>query len=48
MDNYADRLIKAIRDKGNPCVVGLDPRLEQCPNFIRRYFENYEFQNTWV
>lgn len=32
--NFADRLLKAINDKGNPCVVGFDPRLDQIPNFI--------------
>lgn len=34
MNNYADRLISAISNKGNPCVVGLDPRLELMPEFI--------------
>jgi orotidine-5'-phosphate decarboxylase len=34
MNNYADRLISAIRQKGNPCVVGLDPRLDLMPDFI--------------
>ena len=33
MNNYADRLVAAIRSKGNPCVVGLDPRLELIPEF---------------
>jgi orotidine-5'-phosphate decarboxylase len=34
MNNYADRLIEAIKAKGNSCVVGLDPRLEQMPRFV--------------
>lgn len=34
MDNYADRLIDAIKTKGNPCIVGLDPRIDQMPMFI--------------
>lgn len=34
MDNFADRLIKATEEKGNPCVVGLDPRIDQMPQFI--------------
>ncbi|MGA8904835.1 MAG: orotidine-5'-phosphate decarboxylase [Candidatus Bathyarchaeia archaeon] len=34
MDNFADRLIDAVKRKGNPCVVGLDPRVDQMPNFI--------------
>lgn len=34
MQNFADRLIGEIKKKGNPCMVGLDPRLEQIPKFI--------------
>lgn len=34
MENFADRLIRAVRDKGNPCVMGLDPRIDQMPDFI--------------
>jgi orotidine-5'-phosphate decarboxylase len=34
MDNYSDRLIGRIKKKGNPCVVGLDPRVDQMPHFI--------------
>jgi orotidine-5'-phosphate decarboxylase len=36
MRNFADRLIENIRSKGNPCVVGLDPRIELMPSFIIR------------
>lgn len=35
MSNFADRLIGAIRTKHSPCVVGLDPRIELMPDFIR-------------
>ncbi len=35
MNNYADRLLDAIEKKQNPSVVGLDPRLEQVPSFIK-------------
>ena len=31
MQNFADRLIEAIKEKGNPCIVGLDPRFELIP-----------------
>jgi orotidine-5'-phosphate decarboxylase len=34
MENYADRLINAIQEKGNSCIVGLDPRIDQMPDFI--------------
>jgi len=33
--NFADRLIEAIKTKGNPICVGLDPRLNQIPRFIK-------------
>ena len=31
MQNFADRLIEAIKQKGNPCIIGLDPRFELIP-----------------
>lgn len=34
MSHFADRMIEAIRRKGNPCVVGLDPRLDGMPDFV--------------
>ncbi len=37
-----DRLIDAITKKQNPTVVGLDPRLNMVPQFIRdKYFDEY-------
>ena len=33
-DNFADRLLKAIDEKKNPSVVGLDPNLERIPPHI--------------
>lgn len=33
--HFADRLIAAIKQKGAPICVGLDPRLEQIPSFIK-------------
>src|SRR5579864_6676012 len=35
MQPFSDRLIEAVRNKGNPCVVGLDPRIELMPAFIQ-------------
>jgi orotidine-5'-phosphate decarboxylase len=35
MENFADRLLSAIEKKGSPCIVGLDPRLDLMPDFIR-------------
>jgi len=35
MQPFSDRLIEAVRAKGNPCVVGLDPRIELMPSFIQ-------------
>ncbi len=31
-----DRLIEKIIEKKNPTVVGLDPKLEYVPDFIKR------------
>ena len=33
MNNYADRLLEAVNKKGNPCIIGLDPRLGSMPHF---------------
>lgn len=39
---FIDRLIKQILKKDNPTVVGLDPKIEYIPSFIReKAFENY-------
>jgi len=35
MAHFADRLTEAIEAKGNPCTVGLDPRLELIPECLR-------------
>jgi orotidine-5'-phosphate decarboxylase len=35
MSEFADRLDAAVRTKGNPVVVGLDPRYDQIPMEIR-------------
>jgi orotidine-5'-phosphate decarboxylase len=32
---FADRLIDAVRRKGNPCIAGLDPRIDLMPEFIK-------------
>lgn len=33
--HFADRLIAAIKSKGNPVCVGIDPRLDQIPEFLK-------------
>jgi orotidine-5'-phosphate decarboxylase len=35
MKLFSDRLADAIRKKGNPCVVGLDPRIDLMPAFVK-------------
>jgi orotidine-5'-phosphate decarboxylase len=35
MDHFADRLAAAVRSKGNPVCVGLDPRWESLPRELR-------------
>jgi orotidine-5'-phosphate decarboxylase len=41
MTNFADRLIDAIRAKGNPCVIGLDPRVEWMPQYVTGRLERH-------
>jgi orotidine-5'-phosphate decarboxylase len=36
MEPYADRLEDAVRRKGSPLCVGLDPRLDRTPEEVRR------------
>ncbi len=35
MKIFSDRLVESIRRAGNPCVVGLDPRMDLMPKFIK-------------
>jgi len=35
MKNFADRVIEAVRKKSSPCIVGLDPRIDLMPEFIK-------------
>ena len=32
---FIDVLIKKIKEKNNPSVVGLDPKIEYIPSFIK-------------
>jgi len=32
---FSDRLVDSLRKTGSPCVVGLDPRIDQMPAFIK-------------
>ena len=34
MEHFADRLVEAIRAKGTPTVVGLDPRFDLLPGEV--------------
>src|SRR5437660_78319 len=40
MDHFADRLSAAVRRKGTPLCVGLDPRWESLPDEIRKRSNN--------
>jgi orotidine-5'-phosphate decarboxylase len=40
MTPFADRLAEAVRHKGNPLCVGLDPRWESLPRDVRRRFSH--------
>jgi orotidine-5'-phosphate decarboxylase len=35
MASFADRLVESIRSKDSRCIVGLDPRVDQMPAFLR-------------
>ena len=35
MKRFSDRLVESIRKAGNPCVVGLDPRIKLMPAFVK-------------
>lgn len=35
MKIFADRLVDAVRQKASPCIVGLDPRTDLMPEFIK-------------
>jgi orotidine-5'-phosphate decarboxylase len=35
MRHFSDRLVESIRTTGSPCVVGLDPRIDLMPAFIK-------------
>lgn len=40
---FVDKLIEAIKEKKNPTVVGLDPRINLVPGYIKeKYYEKYE------
>ncbi len=40
MTNFADQLAAAVRAKGNPVLVGLDPRIAQLPDALRPHDAN--------
>ncbi len=35
MQHFSDRLVEMVRKTGNPCIVGLDPRIDLMPAFIQ-------------
>jgi orotidine-5'-phosphate decarboxylase len=35
MKAFSDRLVESVRRAGNPCVVGLDPRIDLMPRFVK-------------
>jgi len=39
MENAIDRLIDKIKEKNNPTVIGLDPKYEMIPNFIKNKYD---------
>jgi orotidine-5'-phosphate decarboxylase len=35
MQLFSDRLVEAIRRTGSPCAIGLDPRIDRMPAFVK-------------
>jgi len=46
MENFADRLITAIRNKNSPVVVGLDPHFKLIPDAIKQPFVSLLKKNS--
>lgn len=46
MSNFADRLVEAVRKKGNPVCVGLDPRFDLLPAPLRDAAEKAHGKTT--
>lgn len=42
MKNIADRLLDCIDKKANPCIVGIDPALEQIPEHLKKKTNTFE------
>lgn len=40
--NSADQLLLKIREKKNPCIVGLDPRVDQIPEHLKADKKGYD------
>lgn len=47
MKNFADRLNQLIKEKGSAICVGLDPRLERIPQFVRDEATKLAKGNKW-
>ncbi len=47
MENFADRLIEAIKRKRSCVCVGLDPRMKQIPKFIKDQALKENAKNKW-
>lgn len=46
MENAVDKLLNQIDQKKNPCIVGLDPVIEQIPECVKRNIKNYPLGNA--
>lgn len=51
MKNFADKLLEAIEKTENPSCIGLDPRIEDIPDFIKkeneRKYKNFREVIAW-
>ena len=39
MKNFSDELVRKIAEMENPTVLGLDPKLDYIPDFIKEHAE---------
>ena len=42
-----DKLINKIQEMQNPTVIGLDPRYEMIPEFIKNKYEKNSYYRKW-
>ena len=47
MSKFADKVIRGVKEKGSPCVVGLDYFQDKLPDFVRSALEKAPNENGY-